>query len=694
MRSIAKTAVILAAITAIAIPLMLLAGTTGKIKGHVTDINTGDPIAGASVQIIGTTMGAMTDPDGRYTIALVPSGAYTLNVSAIGYNSVEVCSVNVSVDISTEINVTMTPATAGLDKVIKIVADRSKIDIYKVSSEVIISKNAIKNPPVKNLDELLQQTAGVSTDSKGDIIIRGGRAGEVAYIIEGAADIDLLGGRGPNEIVVQKRQNIQPKVQADYSYCYPSPAHGGTSIVNGEPFDAMFFKNYGVNPFVDTEDDHLSTFAIDVDDASYIMARSYLERGELPPDDAIRAEEFINHFDYDYTAPEESPFSVFVEGGPSHFGQNSRLLQIGIKGHEINPRNRKPANLVFVIDVSGSMATENRLGLVKRGLQYLVNQLKNRDRVGIVIYGSRGSVLLHPTSIDRREEILRAIENLAPGGSTNAAEGLRLGYDMADRMFDRNKINRIILCSDGVANVGITRAEDLLRDIKRYADKGITLSAIGFGMANYNDILMEKLGDKGNGHYAYVNDITEARRVFVDNLTGMLEVIARDVKIQVDFNPNVVRSYRLIGYENRDVADEKFRDDKEDGGEIGAGHNVTALYEIKLHRNFSHEHVARVYIRYKKPNEMNRADEIEFTVDRSDFNNYMNQCSSQFKLATAVAEFAEILRKSYWAKGSNLTAVADLARDVYNSRPTTEVMEFLNMISMARQYEEQLAENE
>ncbi len=643
MRSMAKTAIILASIALITIPLLLFAGETGKVKGTVVNKETGDPIPGAAVQLLGTMQGCVTDSLGKFMVVLVAPGEYTVKASAVGYTPVEMSQVVISADLTTDIRIELTPAPTDPGKVIKVTADRNKIDIHKVSDE---SGNNSTNLPLTSVDDMLKKTAGVITDKNGEIIISGGRAGEVAYIIEGVSGSDPLGAGNRQAIEVNKRAAAQQNAPGYYSFCYPPPAHGGTSIVNGEPFDAMFFESYGVNPFVDTEDDHLSTFATDVDDASFVMARSYLERGELPPKDAIRAEEFINHFDYEYTAPEEAPFAVFVEGGPSRFGQNSRLMRTGIKGRQINPENRKPANLVFVIDVSGSMDREDRLELVKKGLRFLINQLNNQDRVGIVVYGSNGRVLLRPTSIGRRGEILSAIESLGPDGSTNAQEGLMLGYDMADRMFEPGKTNRIILCSDGVANVGITRAEDLLKDIKRYADKGITLSAIGFGMGNYNDILMEKLGDKGNGHYAYVDDIREAKRVFVDNLTGMLEVIARDVKIQVDFNPEVVRSYRLIGYENRDVADNKFRDDKEDGGEIGAGHDVTALYEIKLQRSVPIEHFAKVYIRYKAPNEMNRADEIEFTVDRGDFHDNIDKCSPSFKLAAASAEFAEILRKS------------------------------------------------
>lgn len=515
-------------------------------------------------------------------------------------------------------------------------------------------------------------------------------AGETAVVV-------VTMNRLLSDIAIPSRLEAEKKVQTGASqnmfstapacnmdvigHPYP-PAHGGTAIVNGEAFDAMFFKNYGVNPFVDTEDDHFSTFAVDVDDASYIMTRSYLERGELPPDEAVRVEEFVNHFDYGYDAPYLETFSIFFEGSPSRFGQNSSLLRIGIKGMEIPPDQRKAANLVFVIDVSGSMGRENRLGLVKKALRYLVDELTENDRVGIVIYGSRGKEILSPTSISERQRILDAIEWLHTEGSTNAEEGIRLGYQMADRAFEKGKINRVILCSDGVANVGVTGPDNLLEQIKQYADKGITLSAIGFGMGNYNDILMEKLGNKGNGHYAYVDDIAEARRIFVDNLTGNLQVIARDVKIQVDFNPDVVRSYRLLGYENRDVADDKFRDDKEDGGEVGAGHAVTALYEIKFHKTAPSGTVGTVYIRYKDPDSF-EVTEISRPVTRSMFSGRFDDGTPQFRLAATAAEFAEILRKSYWAKGSSLAEVLEVAKGVHRDIDSADMIEFLHLIAKA-----------
>ncbi|MEW5923736.1 MAG: von Willebrand factor type A domain-containing protein, partial [Candidatus Zixiibacteriota bacterium] len=474
------------------------------------------------------------------------------------------------------------------------------------------------------------------------------------------------------------------------SMYYP-PAHGGTQIVNGEAFDAMFFKNYGVNPFVDTEDDHLSTFAVDVDDASFIMARSYLERGELPPDEAIRTEEFVNHFKYKYTSPESGPFAVHLEGAPSIFGQNCQLLRVGIKGFDIRLENRKPANLVFVVDVSGSMGREDRLGLVRKSLRMLVDNLDSRDQVGIVVYGSCGKVILEPTSINEKEKILTAIEWLVPSGATNAEEGIRLGYQMADKMFEKGKINRIILCSDGVANVGTTGPDEILKQIKSYADKGITLTTVGFGMSNYNDILMEKLGNKGNGFYAYVDDFEEAKKIFLDNLTGTLQVIARDVKIQVDFDPDIVKSYRLLGYENRDVDDDKFRDDKEDGGEIGSGHQVTALYEIKFHKFASKNHVGTIFIRYKDPDN-DQVTEINRAITQNDFRNKFENASVDFRLAATAAEFAEILRKSYWAKGSKLSAVFDLAKQVFVENDSEDIVQLMDLISKAEKHQDELAE--
>ncbi|MDH4238681.1 MAG: von Willebrand factor type A domain-containing protein, partial [Phycisphaerae bacterium] len=465
---------------------------------------------------------------------------------------------------------------------------------------------------------------------------------------------------------------------------YPM-AHGGTTPPNGEDVDAMFFKNYGVNPFVDTEDDHLSTFATDVDTGSYTIVRRYLHDGHLPPEKAVRVEEFVNYFKYGYAAPQEDTFAVYAEAAPWRFGtgrKNSYLLRLGLKGRQVSEENRKPAILTFVIDVSGSMNRENRLGLVKRSLRMLVERLREEDQIGIAVYGSRGRKVMDHRGLYEKAEILAAIESLGAGGSTFAEEGIRIGYEMAENAYRRGYINRVILCSDGVANVGQTGADDILEVIRKKAEKGITLSAVGFGMGNYNDVLMERLGDKGDGHYVYIDTIAEARRVFEDNLTGTLQVIGRDVKVQVDFNPEVVRSYRLIGYENRDVPDEKFRDDKYDGGEIGAGHSVTALYELKLWPG-KEGTVATTYVRYKHA-DTSAVTEFKSHIAVEDFDKNFDGSSSEFKLATTVAEFAEILRKSYWAKGATLDRVLEHAHQLSREfEDDADVIELVDLISKA-----------
>jgi Ca-activated chloride channel family protein len=467
----------------------------------------------------------------------------------------------------------------------------------------------------------------------------------------------------------------------------PPMAHGGMTPPNGEDVDAMFFKNYGVNPFVDTEDDHLSTFATDVDTGSYTIVRRYLHEGHLPPEKAVRVEEFVNYFNYHYAAPQEDTFAVYAEAAPWKFGmgrKNSYLLLLGLKGRQVSEENRKPAILTFVIDVSGSMNRENRLGLVKRSLRMLVERLREEDQIGIAVYGSRGRKVMDHRGLSERAEILEAIESLQASGSTYAEEGIRIGYEMAENAYKRGYINRVILCSDGVANVGQTGADDILEVIREKAEKGITLSTVGFGMGNYNDVLMERLGDKGDGHYVYVDTIDEARRVFEENLTGTLQVIARDVKVQVDFNPEVVRSYRLIGYENRDVPDDKFRDDKHDGGEVGAGHSVTALYELKLWPD-KEGVVATTYVRYKHP-DTSEVIEFKSPIAVEDFDESFDGSSSEFQLAATVAEFAEILRKSYWAKGATLDRVLERAQHLSREfEGDGDVIELVDLISKAKQ---------
>ena len=458
---------------------------------------------------------------------------------------------------------------------------------------------------------------------------------------------------------------------------------GGSATVNDAAYDLTFFKHYGVNPFIDTEDDHLSTFAIDVDTASYTVARKFVQDGNLPDPDSVRVEEFVNYFDYGYEAPEEGAFAIHVEGSPSPFGGEKHwLLRVGLQGETVSEGERKDATLVFAIDVSGSMAREDRLELVKKSLRLLVDELRPADEVGIVVYGDRGSVLLEPTDGGEKSSIMQAIERLSPGGSTYVEDGLKIAYGMAAERMQPGRVTRVMLLSDGVGNVGRTGADSILRQIREQVDQGVTLKTIGFGMGNYNDILMEQLANDGDGTYHYVDSLTEARRVFVDNLVGTLQNIAKDTKVQVDFDPEVVRSYRLLGYENRDVRDEDFRDDTVDAGEVGAGHSVTALYEVKLHEETDGT-LAIVQVRYEDP-DSGEVTEIKQALESSDLASEFEEASPSFQLSAVVAEYAEILRESYWAREGSLETVAAEAQRVLRQMPEeTDVAELNALIRQA-----------
>ncbi len=463
-------------------------------------------------------------------------------------------------------------------------------------------------------------------------------------------------------------------------------ASGQSPANNNQPYD-MFFEDYGVNPSIDTEDDNLSTFALDVDTGSYTVMRNYINDGNLPPEDSVRVEEYINYFDQGYDSPPaHRAFGINIDGGPSPFTETERydMLRIGLQGYQIAEEDRKDAALTFVIDVSGSMDMDNRLGLVKQSLEMLVEQLHREDTVSIVVYGSEARVVLEPTKGSNSDRILNAIYSLQPEGSTNAEAGIRLGYGMAMEAFKRDGINRVILCSDGVANVGQTEADSILEEIHRYVEKGVTLTTIGFGMDNYNDTLMEQLADNGNGFYAYVDDRSEARKLFIDQITGTLQTIALDAKVQVEFNPETVLRYRLVGYENRAVADDQFRDNSVDAGEIGAGHSVTALYEIKLYPEVHSGKIATVYMRWEDP-DTHQIVEISQDYDASQMAFDFQEANPYFQRAVVVAEYAEILKGSYWAEGSSLDHVYEEAQRISEYLYRDDYMdEFVELVRDAR----------
>ncbi len=349
-----------------------------------------------------------------------------------------------------------------------------------------------------------------------------------------------------------------------------------------QPQDTERYAAFDDNPVHRAAEQPVSTFSIDVDTGAYANVRRFLNAGQLPPEDAVRVEEMLNYFDYSYAEPASrvTPFRVSTELGRTPWNPDSLLLKVGIKGYSVPAEQRPAANLVFLIDVSGSMQSPDKLPLLKNAFRLLAQQLSSRDRVSMVVYAGASGVVLEPTSGDHKQRILDAIADLEAGGSTNGADGIRLAYRVARDAFIKGGINRVILATDGDFNVGTVNFEALIDMAERERATGVALTTLGFGTGNYNEKLMEQLADAGNGNYAYIDTLAEARKVLVEEVSATLLTIARDVKIQVEFNPAVVAEYRLIGYENRLLAREDFNNDKVDAGEIGAGHRVTALYEV------------------------------------------------------------------------------------------------------------------
>lgn len=443
------------------------------------------------------------------------------------------------------------------------------------------------------------------------------------------------------------------------------------------------FQNYGVNPYIAAVEDHLSTFALDVDTASYTVMRRYIQDGMLPPAESVRVEEYVNYFDPGFPTPPDVAFAIYADGAPSPFSTDgSHLLRIGVQGYEVTDQQRKPSVLTFVVDISGSMAINNRLELVKQSLTLLVERLRPDDVVSIVVYGSEARTILEPTPASNHSAILNAIYSLATEGATNAEAGLMLGYEHAMRAYKPGANNRVILCSDGVANVGATGPDEILSRVRGYVEEGIYLTTIGVGMGNFNDVLLEQLANDGNGSYAYIDDQDEAQRLFVENLTSTLQVIALDAKIQVDFNPEIVAYYRLLGYENRDVADEDFRNDTVDAGEIGAGHSATAIYSVVLNPR-AEGRIATVQLRWQDPDTM-QVTEINGNVNTWDMADSFYRTAPHYQLAVLVAQYAEVLRHSPWAGGTSLNQLANLTAELTYSLPAdTDVSEFVNIVQQA-----------
>jgi len=466
---------------------------------------------------------------------------------------------------------------------------------------------------------------------------------------QGAYSMKTYFGRLLICVIALAACNLPPQsTQAKWSSLPPSAA------------PALFDKtDVRTDGFKDAKISNLSTFSIDVDTASYTIARSYLQNGSLPPPSLVRSEEFLNYFDYNYAPPtDDKPFAVHTEVGAAPWEPTHRLVKIGLKAKEIAPQQRAASNLVFLIDTSGSMWDEDKLPLLKAALTLLIDRLTDSDRIAIVTYAGSAGVALPSTAGSEKEKINTVINHLEAAGSTNGGAGISAAYDIVAANFVEGGINRVILCTDGDFNVGLTGTDELVELVRKKAENRLFLTALGFGRYS-NDAMLETLADRGNGNYAHVDRLSEGRKVLVAQVEGTLAVVAKDVKIQVEFDADTVKAYRLLGYDNRALNNEDFTDDKKDAGEIGAGHRVTAFFEVVLQDEAAAGNGAKLLnlkLRYKDINDTNSKEQMQDVSDGGPI-------SPDFQFAAAVAEFAMILADSPYRAKSSFEDVLTRARE-------------------------------
>lgn len=498
------------------------------------------------------------------------------------------------------------------------------------------------------------------------------------YGIERKLSGKVPGISGPQR---SKRQAYQPQYEQDF---------------NTEDYD-----NIVENRFVEVSTNPLSTFSIDVDGASYSNIRRFLNSGQLPPEGAVRVEEMINYFHYEYPQPQnDQPFSITTEMANCPWNTKNKLVMIGLQGKKIETESLPASNLVFLVDVSGSMQDENKLPLVKSSLKMLIEQLREEDRVSIVVYAGNAGLVLPSTSGSQKQKIRDAISELEAGGSTAGGEGIKLAYKVAKENFTKNGNNRVILCTDGDFNVGVSSDAELVSIIEEERESGVFLTVLGFGTGNYKDNKMQQLANKGNGNHGYIDNISEAKKVLVNEFGGTLFTIAKDVKLQIEFNPAKVRAYRLVGYENRLLNKEDFNNDKKDAGEIGSGHTVTALYEVvpagvesefidsidplKYQQSnkstYAGNEMMTVKFRYKKPDGV-KSSLIEHPIRE----NISANTSENFRFVCAVAQFGMLLSDSEFKQGSSFKRVKTLANGAIGKDEEGYRAEFLTLVKKAQQ---------
>jgi Ca-activated chloride channel family protein len=611
-----------------AIPLLAAQVEFGTVTGIVTDVS-GTPLPGVTVTLTGPdTRSAVTNNRGEFSFVGLRPGAYELETTLSGFATRRH---KVAVSAGRRERLTVQMSVGALQETVVVAGETPVIDTQRSTATL---------------------RTGIEGGVAGGVV--GGLPAPPAAQPAAAAPLLVQGGQGSGR----------------YSPSGP--------IRHAGPFSTEAYDSVEENRFRRVEADPLSTFSIDVDTASYANVRRFLTDGGLPPPGAVRIEELVNYFHFDYPQPSgQAPFSITTELTACPWNPRHRLALIGLQGREIRDREPSPRNLVFLIDVSGSMMPPDKLPLVRTAMRMLTDVLTERDRVAIVVYAGASGLVLPSTSGDQKERIHQALARLEAGGTTNGASGIRLAYQVARTNFIPGGVNRVVLATDGDFNVGVTNQSELVRLIEQERESGIFLSVLGVGTGNLKDSTMEKLADKGNGNYSYLDTLHEARKVLVREAGGTLDTIAKDVKIQVEFNPREVAAYRLIGYENRLLRNEDFNDDKKDAGEIGAGHSVTALYEIvpvgveidgptvdplKYQRETRTTRVASsgelltVKVRYKAPDGDTSQLLSRVLMNRA------SAMTANVGFASAVAEFGMVLRDSPDRGNASFLAAAERAR--------------------------------
>ncbi|WP_025742094.1 VWA domain-containing protein [Aquimarina pacifica] len=657
-----------------------------EVTGTVTD-DKNYPLPGVSVQIKGTSTGVTTDFYGKYTLK-----ARLDNILVFKYLGFATTERKID-SKSTVIDVILISSVATLDEVVVTgygVAKKSYVtgSISKISTTKLRRSSRRKTKSNTSIDKKLRgRVAGVHVSRPTENIkIRGiasvNKNKDPLYIVDGkpiaSKDISIVKAIDPSKIA-----NIEVLKDINASAIYGARAGNGCVVIsthsgNFSIENSESYKEITENNFERTSASPLSTFSVDVDKASYSNVRRMINNGEKIPAAAVKIEEMVNYFDYEYEQPiGEHPFAIHTEQAVTPWNENTQLVKIGLKGKEISHQEIPASNLVFLIDVSGSMGNSNKLPLLKNAFKLLVNQLREKDKISIVVYAGAAGVVLEPTSGANKQTIIEALQNLNAGGSTAGGEGIELAYKIAKQNFIKDGNNRVILATDGDFNVGMSTDKEMKELIEEKRKSGVFLTCLGFGMGNYKDDMLETLADKGNGNHAYIDTMQEAQRILGKEFGGTLYTIAKDVKIQVEFNPSKVQAYRLIGYENRMLEDEDFIDDTKDAGELGSGHTVTALYEVipvgvkskyvkevadlKYTKNkvstLYGDELLTVKFRYKKPQ---KSKSIEIIHVHKNANNTVG--SQDFNFAASVAWFGMKLRNSEYISNSNLDNIISLAK--------------------------------